>query len=151
MANIKAIKKLQKFLLAKKGRTYEQTYWLFGKDSAVVLKQKPLCGTAGCLAGNACMMNGFIPAFYSSHSNGEFSRVMRPRGRKSYDVERLAIDILDLTVDQASDLFDEDCGGWSVRAKRAYDSAKTPLEKAKAACMALDDFVEEDKQSSREQ
>ncbi|SRR6266566_448557 len=140
MANIRKLEKLKRFLLAEKGATYRQNYWIYGSGSAVVMEQKPLCGTAGCLAGNAVLMEGYVaPESNCLLLDWEFDSVMEP-SNTMFIVEALAAKILGLNSKERW-LFDSHCTDWPSEAKFAYRQAKTPLERAEAACLAIDALI----------
>lgn len=146
MAKIRELEKLKTFILENEGRTYDQRFWLFGPGSLVVANLAPSCGTAGCLAGNTVLMHGYRPVLYPALDwPGQFSCVTKRHGVKKYYVEDLALKILGLTEQQGEKLFDSCCLGWSELAREAYLSAENPMEKARAAVMALDDLIADER------
>src|SRR6267142_2097842 len=61
--NVKALRKLQRYILAEP-RRYYQHYWMVTAnldEAGIVSEQNPPCGAVACLAGNACLMEGFKP------------------------------------------------------------------------------------------
>lgn len=138
--NIAKLKKLKKFILAEP-RRYRQEYWLYGKDSEVVREQKPPCGTAGCLAGCAVLMEGYVVSGYNRA--GEFSNCRKFRGRKLFNVEGVACEILEIPWEDSSCLFD--LGYWYSTPRKAYLKAETSRERAKAAAMQLDFVIKKQK------
>jgi hypothetical protein len=138
--NIAKLKKLKKWILAEP-RRYCQEYWLYGIESAVVREQQPPCGTAGCLAGNACLMEGFVPYNPTPWFPGGFYSVKKPKGKLSFHVNEKAGKILGLTEHEKNKLFDQNCSGWPAHASRLYYSAKTPKGRAQAAAQAIDALI----------
>lgn len=132
--NVEKLLKLKEWILAEP-RRYNQENWFYTPDDEVTLNQQPPCGTVACLAGNACMMEGYKPDF----KLGTLSGTTHLLGGEN--VREMAIEILELNDDQAKGLFDGDCLGWSVRSKDAYDRATDLTQKAQAAAMAIDDFI----------
>lgn len=135
--NIAKLQKLKKFILAEP-RRYQQEWWLYGPQSAVVLKQKPPCGTAGCLAGNTVLMEGYVP--FGTSDEERFDSCNKPGGR-SYEVRVTAMKILGLTEDQSRKLFEASCLGWGTIPRKGYQEATTPLQRAQAAAMEIDRLI----------
>ena len=140
--NVEKLKQLKAFILAEP-RRYNQEFWILGKESSVVADQKPPCGTAACLAGSACLMEGWTPDYKRSsgyyQDKAAFARVIK--GRKSVYVDELASEILELTEDDAENLFSASCDGWDIGNAAAYHAAKTPLGRAKAAAAEIDRLI----------
>jgi hypothetical protein len=135
--NITKMRKLKKWILAEPGR-YDQRWWIYGKGSCVVMTQRPPCGTAGCLGGNACLMEGLVP---KPVYKGEDRIDSVTDGLNTFDVSLKAQEILGLTDKQQHDLFAANCDGWSGEARHAYLGATNPQEKANAAAMELDRLI----------
>ena len=135
--NIKKLKKLKAWILAEP-RRYNQKWWIFGKHSNVVQEQKPPCGTAACLAGNACLMEGYVPVpeYLGQERMDWVSLDNGPR----IDVGVAAEKILGMKG-KGNKLFSADCQGWSEKARQAYLVAKTPQQRADAAAMELDRLI----------
>jgi hypothetical protein len=147
--NVEKLKQLKAFILAEP-RRYDQSFWMFGKESDVVKMQKPPCGTAACLAGSACLMEGWTPDYkcpdpdYSSDGQA-LSHVIK--GKKREYISELARYILELTKDEAENLFSASCLGWGIRNANAYKMAKTPLGRAKAAAAEIDRLIAQEEES----
>ena len=139
--NIAKLKKLKKWILDEP-RRYNQDCWLFGRDSDVVREQKPPCGTAGCLAGNACLMEGFVPRRVPWDYGYKLSHVVLPGSHDVIYVREKAEEILGLTEEQRIGLFAADLDGWPAEAQQLYDLATTPKQRAEAAAMAIDALIE---------
>ena len=117
---------------------YRQEYWGYGPKSFVVKDQKPICGTAGCLAFNVVANNGYTLSKFDIE--GETAMCQKD-GEFFFYIRHKAVEILGLTHDQSDELFGGGSGGWSSRARQAYNTAKTPRQRAAAAVMAIDDFI----------
>jgi hypothetical protein len=143
--NISAMKELKAYLLSEP-RRYAQEGWLYGKNSYWVKEQQPPCGTAGCLAGNAALMRGYLPDFMEKGRQLITRQVVDPRNGKTSLVSAAAKKILGLNEDQATALFSQDCSGWTEKAELAYLHAQTPLERAQAAAMQLDSMIRAERQ-----
>lgn len=141
--NIAKLKKLKKWILDEP-RRYCQNYWLCGPDSDVVVAQEPPCGTAGCLAGNICLMDGL--KFPKENTDSILGIAERPDG-KVVCVRTHARKTLGLTPRQANRLFNSDCEGWPKEAANLYHSAGGDLDmRAKAAAIAIDALIETSRQ-----
>jgi hypothetical protein len=133
---IRALEKLKRYIL-EEPRRYRQEAWFYSK-AYIFREQNPPCGTVGCLAGNACVMEGF--KFKRDNTIGDVW-IVGPKG-KHLPVSDTAQKILGLTHREAEALFTaypED--GWSPKAAEAYNSASTPEGRAKAAAMELDRYI----------
>lgn len=145
MANIEKLEKLKKFIMRYQGRFYNQKYWLFDET---FYQDSYGCGTGGCIAGNACLMEGLVAV-----DTGVVSAIVRHAdesqtfrdGQRIWTVGHAAMEILGLTIYQANKLFSEDCNGWPKEAKALYDSSENNVIRAVAACMALDSIIEQEK------
>lgn len=137
--NIAKLRKLKRWILAEP-RRYRQEWWLYGKESQVVREQEPPCGTAGCLAGNVCLMEGYVPVPDPTNIY-RMDTVKTRLGSRRHRVSELAARILGLKTKQRRDLFDGSCEGWGNEAEAAYHRAKTPRGRAKAAAMELDRLI----------
>jgi hypothetical protein len=135
--NVGKLRKLKRYILAEP-RRYHQHWWMITGDKTkhpILATQKPPCGTVACLAGNACLMEGFRP----HPDNCNF--VAWKREKELLDVADVAQDILGLSDEQTLALFRFDGSGWSQRAYRAYYDATTISGRARAATMAIDDLI----------
>ena len=146
--NVVKLKKLKKWILAEP-RRYNQKWWMFSSRSSVVMEQEPPCGTAACLAGNACLMEGYKPYKENEATRGFIYFVTKPHEKKQFDIADLGQKILGLTEFQSSNLFVSNCGGWSDRSKNAYFRSMTLLGRARAAAMAIDDLIASNSKSKR--
>jgi hypothetical protein len=135
LVNIAKLQKLKDWIIAEP-RRYNQKMWIVGPRSIVVQDQNPPCGTAGCLAGNACLMEGFK----ADKTLRQSCVVLDDKGCRK-DIQRLAQKILDLTDIQAGRLFHCECEGWPLRAQILYQESKAPEQRAEAAAMAIDDLI----------
>lgn len=132
--NIAKLKKLKKWILADP-RRYNQNTWLETGDTQKVLLQKPPCGTVACLAGAACLMEGYIPA-------GRFlNAVFKPGSKEDIFVADAAQEILGITPGQRGKLFGLAGHGWDTKANKAYLEATTLEGRARAAAMAIDALI----------
>lgn len=98
--NIAKLEKLKQWILDEP-RRYRQERWLYAPDSIVVRMQKPPCGTAACLAGSACLMEGYTPIFPEGVTAGY---AVKSSDGTLFDVEQLATGILGLTEEQSAGL-----------------------------------------------
>lgn len=73
---IKKLEKLKAYIL-EEPRRYRQAMWIYPRNSDVFEEQKPPCGTLGCLAGNACVMEGYRIKFDVNND----PRVVGPKGK----------------------------------------------------------------------
>ena len=138
--NITNLRKLKRYVLAEP-RRYYQGYWLLDKKSDVVEDQKPPCGTAGCLAGLAALMEGYVLHHTNGDAQGEYQRVSKPRGKKTFNVESLAMEILGLTQHQADQLFEASGMGWPNETGMMLRAAQNPKKAAQAAAAAIDILI----------
>jgi hypothetical protein len=145
--NVTKLRKLKKWILAEP-RRYNQKYWMFSAHSDVVLNQAPPCGTAACLAGSACLMEGYKP-YIDENVESRIDYVRKPRGKKQFNIENLGQEILGLTDYQSNNLFSSSCNGWSDRSRNAYFCSITLQDRAQAAVMAIDDFIASNSKSKR--
>lgn len=76
---------------------WDQGNWLIGRRRAS-------CGTAGCLAGNTVLHDGWYPNTANSHFNHPVAHVIKEQHREA-SVKAVASDLLQLTRHQASVLF----------------------------------------------
>lgn len=120
--NIPKLRKLKKFILAEP-RRYNQNTW-FTKCGPFVDEQKPPCGTVCCLAGAACLMEGF------NYKEMLFA--------DQNTIGQDAAKILGLAKDEAMHFFGADGTGWHPKAHSLYVEAKTVEDRAKAAALAID-------------
>ena len=153
--NIEKMKKLKEWILAEP-RRYHQSDWVVTDKSYMILQlQNPPCGTVACLAGNVCLMEGYVPS-----KDTESTQMHKPRSRKWDYASSIARKELDLTENEAGNLFDGDCEGWFSEPKSVYLHAKRELsllanepsrakftleqimlQKAQAAAMQLDMMI----------
>lgn len=133
MANIKALKKLKAYIL-KHARQYKQEWWGYGPDSYYVRKTR--CGTAACLAGSACVMEGWKLTDFEL--DGETSTVRKARRRRSISILAGRI----LGVSRACDLFKIQGIGWDPVNRKAYKNAKNATQRARAAAAELDLYIQ---------
>ena len=139
--NIEKLKKLKEWILAEP-RRYNQSFWIDGKGSKAVTEQKPPCGTTACLAGSACLMEGYKPKFImNNEAMGAYS-VVFPNTSETFLIDEEAMEILGLTARQAYYLFKREASGWSAAARDAFYAAHDVLEKAQAAAMQIDYMIE---------
>lgn len=139
--NVEKLRKLKAYIL-EEPRRYRQEKWFFSKDDREFLEQNPACGTMGCLAGNACLMEGYKPIL----ENYLLWKVQDCEGVLT-DPDDTAAKILGLTKFESVDLFNS--FGWGSEARNAYWSAESPEARAKAAAMELDRLIELAERESR--
>lgn len=103
--------------------------------SSAVRDQQPPCGTVGCIAGNVCLMEGYVldkAPQETVHKKGE---------RRHFEISDVAQKILGLSDRQAANLFSYATDGWSHRASQLYFESGTVEGRAQAAAMAIDDLI----------
>jgi hypothetical protein len=128
---------------------YRQQFWGYGPNSSVVKEQKPLCGTAGCLAYNVLANHGYTLYFPYRNDGDAFQTTSAKKGDEIVDISEKAQEILGLDEWQASELFGGGRSGWSKRAQVAYRDAATTGKtlkqvaklRAQAAALAIEDFI----------
>lgn len=118
--NIEKMKKLKEYILAEPAR-YEQNDWLNTKGYLVEM-QNPPCGTVACLAGNACMMEGYKPV------RSSYGYTVRRGSGRAMDVECAAIEILGLS-DTEQDPFAGDAMDWFSKARTLYQKTNVQFER----------------------
>jgi hypothetical protein len=138
---ISKLKKLKQWILAEP-RRYYQNVWVANKENPITQQQNPPCGTVGCLAGNACLMEGHIKRIDG------IGNAFDKNGNCVY-CPKLAQQILGLTRQTAEWLFDVSGNGWSTEAKIAYDNATTLEGRAQAAAMELDRLIKQGSRKSK--
>lgn len=137
--NVEKLLKLKAYILAEP-RRYNQAFWMYNKEATLTKKQNPPCGTVACLAGNACLMEGWTAWRFTP--SGAVYEVQSPDGGKwNESIRAAAQDILELDDDQADGLFDGEADGWSDEARRAYEAAVDPHGRARAAAMEIDALI----------
>ena len=140
---IKKLEKLKAYIL-EEPRRYLQSGWFYPQDSEQFQRQKPPCGTLGCLAGNACVMEGHKVKF-----DEDSSWIVGPHG-KHVNISDTARKILGLTEREADALFTGiPNDGWSEKAAYAYGTASTPEERAQAAAMEIDRYIRKAKRAKK--
>lgn len=132
--NIRKMLKLKKWILDEP-RRYHQGVWM-SRESFTVVDQRPPCGTVACLAGSACLMEG-----YDTKNQSAFIAFVSKNGGKLRPIKTVACEILGLTPYQAANLFDGTCDGWEEGNANAYDNAKSPLDRARAAAAEIDRLI----------
>lgn len=153
--NVEKMRKLQAFLRSEP-RRFDQNEWLTKLDSDQMLELKdeaPPCGTVMCLAGSACLMEGYIPFVMNNFGNGIFSKVVHPNGLQVFGVEEAAAKILDLPLNLGEDLtplFQVRGYGWSEENRAKYQRAKSPADRVEAACSEIDRLIEEYERSNND-
>jgi hypothetical protein len=134
---IRALEKLKRYIL-EEPRRYRQAAWFYSKESDIFREQNPPCGTVGCLAGNACVMEGLK---FLRNSVTRTVWIVGLKG-KHLNVSDAAQKILGLTHREAEALFAAfPKDGWSPKAAEAYNAASTPEGRAAAAAMELDRYI----------
>jgi hypothetical protein len=136
---IAKLKKLKKWILDEP-RRYNQKWWIYGRNSNVVAQQEPSCGTAACLAGSACLMEGYKA---SRGKAPTFDYVLKPGKLKHYEVRPLAMKILRLKEYEADQLFAASLNGWPEKAINLYIQSDDPKTHAEAAAMAIDALIKQ--------
>lgn len=138
--NIAKLKKLKKWILDEP-RRYNQNTWvdMGGKYASI---QNPPCGTVACLAGSACLMEGYVPIPGTNS-------VRKPHSKGELFVADVAAAILKLNFSEQGNFFALNGEGWDSKASRAYKAATTPKQRAKAAAMAIDALIKQGSKKGR--
>jgi hypothetical protein len=131
--NIAKLKKLKKWILDEP-RRYNQNTWV-ATEGPRVANQNPPCGTVACLAGSACLMEGFEPV------GADFGNHVKDRNGSIYFVGELGAEILGLTEDEAGNLFALNANGWPRNAQSAYMKSTDLIGRAQAAAKAIDALI----------
>jgi hypothetical protein len=143
--NIEKMRKLKEWILAEPRRYYQEDWIVFIEDQEWG-EQTPPCGTAACLAGSACLMEGWKPIKDDSHFNNT-AYVQKP-GEEPRPVKQVAMEILGLEYsnryDNIVDLFSGRAIGWSDENQEAYNQATTPLGRALAAANEIDRLIQKE-------
>lgn len=136
--NVAKLKKLKKWILDEP-RRYNQATWIDTHPSSRYLRdQQPPCGTVACMAGNACLMEGYKQA---NPQSSDFDMVSPDGDNTEVEVEVAARMILDLSESQADKLFDPEASGWDKDARALYFESDLPNSRARAAAMAIDALI----------
>lgn len=129
--NVRMLRKLEKWIMAEP-RRFDMRNW--SGNQRIINKNKPPCGTVGCLAGMACHMQGMnLTPGMSEVSKDEY-------------IPGVATKILDLTAGQAERLFyiagmHYSDIAWPASFAAAYKKAKTPTAKVKVAVARIEHFI----------
>jgi hypothetical protein len=148
--NVKLLRKIQKHIL-EEPRRLNMDGWgmVFDMEDAAIDKRVPPCGTAGCIAGTACIITGAIKP---SRIIGRTYRNTYTGGRPFWEFPDNTPDkarkALGLKKEQAQRLFympdhiwsDIDLH-WPKRFGTAYRKAKTPRGKARVTSRRIDHFI----------
>lgn len=132
--NIRKLKKLKAWILAEP-RRYNQNTWIktdMPLDYFVDAAMRPPCGTMACLAGSACLMEGY------KHVKG--TDVFVNEDGRHVHVSDLASKILGFEANDRK-IFEINGEGWSEKAHSMYLKSTDFNGRAKAAAMELDRLI----------
>lgn len=132
MVNVRKLRKLQKWILAEP-RRFHMAYWAVGINHRLAQRQKPPCGTVACLAGNACLMEGWK---FKPDSEGKNDLYL---DKPNADIPDEASRILGLNTAEQMVLFHVD--NWPATFYQEYNNAASPAEAAEITAKRIDHFI----------
>lgn len=144
--NIKNVRKLLSHL--KKQQKTEQAARFnmryFGAsctDGLNDILQQPVCNTQACLAGETVLA---LHAGYIKPNGG--INIYKKSPYRLYDIEDVAVKLLDLTDDERERLFffrsmTGGANGWPKRFEDKYRNATTPVERLAVAISRVEHFI----------
>lgn len=148
--NIEKMKKLKEFVLAEP-RRFDQNDWMrvLREDDVEYTwrEDAPPCGTVACLAGSACLMEGWVPILDDNSFNG-FTNFVTKENSEARSIKSLGASILGLEPDDIYDIsynfFRGDGSGWSRENHHAYNQARNATERAQAAANEIDRLIQKE-------